>query len=83
MPNTWYKQTFVQSFDCESINFKKAGNMFGRMEIAEYIYKVVVEPSYKNPHGKTPTVLITAGKREENPPRHGIAPIRMRALASA
>ena len=28
---------------------KKAVNMFVRMEISEYIYKGVVEPSYKKP----------------------------------
>ena len=44
--------------------------MFERMEIAESIYKVVVEPYYKNLPGKTPTTLITEGKIEEKPPRH-------------
>ena len=49
MPNSWYKQAYVQGFDCESISFKKAVNMFECMEITEYIYKGVVEPSYKKP----------------------------------
>ena len=31
MPNRWYKQAYVQGFDCESITFKKAVNMFERM----------------------------------------------------
>ena len=46
MPNRWSRQAYIQGFDCESINFKKYVNMFERMEIAEYIYKGVVEPSY-------------------------------------
>ena len=37
MPNGWYKQAYVQGFDCESITFKKALNMFERMEISESI----------------------------------------------
>ena len=40
------------------------------MDIDESIYEGVVEPSYKNLPGKTPTVLATAGKREEKLPRH-------------
>ena len=37
MPNGWYKQAYVQGFDCESTTFKKALNMFERMEISESI----------------------------------------------
>ena len=37
MPNRWYKQDYIHGFDCESITFKKAVNMFERMEIAESI----------------------------------------------
>ena len=37
MPNGWYKQAYVQGFDCESITFKKVLNMFERMEISESI----------------------------------------------
>ena len=47
MPNGWYKQAYVQGFDCGFISFKKYVNMFERMEIAEYIYEGIVEPSYK------------------------------------
>ena len=43
--------------------------MLEQMVIAESNYEGVVEPSYKNPLGKTPTVLVTAGKREDNPTR--------------
>ena len=46
MPNIWSKQSYFQGFDCESIWFKKAVNMLECMEIAESIYKCVVEPSY-------------------------------------
>ena len=46
MPNFCYKKAYVQGFDCESISFKKSGNMFERMEITESIYKGVVDPSY-------------------------------------
>ena len=31
MPNSWSKYTYMQGFGCESINFKKAVNMFERM----------------------------------------------------
>ena len=47
MPNSWYKHSYVQGFDCESITFKKSVNMFERMEISESIYEGIVEPSYK------------------------------------
>ena len=46
MPNSWSKQAYVQGFDWKSISFKKDSNMFERVEIAEYIYQGVVEPSY-------------------------------------
>ena len=46
MPNIWSKQACVQGFDCESITFKKDDNMFEHMEIAESIYKGIVEPYY-------------------------------------
>ena len=49
MINSWFRQAYEQGFDCESINFKKYVNMFEPMEIAESIYEVVVEPSYKKP----------------------------------
>ena len=49
MPNIWSRQAYVQGFYCESITFKKAVNMFERMEIAESIYEGVVKPSYKKP----------------------------------
>ena len=47
IPTRWSKQAHVQVFDCDYITFKKAVNMFERMEIAEYIYEGVLEPSYK------------------------------------
>ena len=47
MPNSWSKQAHVQGFDCESITFEKAVNIFECMKIAKSIYKIVVEPSYK------------------------------------
>ena len=46
MPNSWSRQTYVQLFDCESITFQKAVNMFERIEIAQSIYEGVLEPSY-------------------------------------
>ena len=51
-------QVYVQGFDCEYILFKKYVNMFERMDIAEYIYKEVVEPSYKKLLGYISTVLV-------------------------
>ena len=62
MLNSWSKQACVQAFDCESITFKRVVNMFERMEISESINEGVVEPSYKNLPGKSPTILFTAGK---------------------
>ena len=47
IPNIWRRQTYVQSFDCESITLKKAVNMFEWTEIAESIYEGVVEPSHE------------------------------------
>ena len=46
MPNIWSKQAYVQGFDCRSILFIEAVNIFERMEIAESIYEDVVEPPY-------------------------------------
>ena len=37
-PTIWPKHYLVQVFDCESISFKKAFNMFKQMEIAEFIF---------------------------------------------
>ena len=47
--NSWSKQACVKDFDYEPILFKKAENMFECMEIAEYIYKGELWPSYKKP----------------------------------
>ena len=46
MPNSWSKQSYAQGFDCESITFWRAVNMFEHIYIAESIYEVVVEHSY-------------------------------------
>ena len=46
MPNSWYKQAYVQGFDCEYISSKKSVKMFEQMDIAESMYEVVAEPSY-------------------------------------
>ena len=46
VPNSWYKQAYVQGFYCGSILFKKSVNMFECMEIVESIYRSVIEPSY-------------------------------------
>ena len=42
MTNIWSKQAFVKGFDCITIFFKKAVNMFKHMKISESIYKAVV-----------------------------------------
>ena len=49
MPTSWSRHVCVQGFGCDYITFKKAVDMFERMEISESIYKGVVEPSYKKP----------------------------------
>ena len=46
MSNSWSKQPYVQGFDCGSITFKKAINMFDPMKNFKSIYEGVVEPSY-------------------------------------
>ena len=43
--NSWSKQVYDQGFDCEC-NTQRYVNMFERMEIAESIYKGVVETIY-------------------------------------
>ena len=53
------------------------------MEIAESIYEVVVQPSYKNLPGNMPTVLVTSGVRDENLPCLRLTPKQVRDLASA
>ena len=55
MPNSWSKQSYVRGFDYESILFNKSVYMFEQMEISEYIYKGVLEPSYKKLLGHIPT----------------------------
>ena len=44
--NSWYKQAYVQGFDCETIYCINDVNMFERMEIDESIYEGVVTPNY-------------------------------------
>ena len=83
MPNRWSKQAYVQGFDCETISFKKAVNMFERMEISKSIYEGVVTPSYQKLLGQKPTVLGSVGIIEGKPPRQKLAPQKMRALESA
>ena len=57
--------------------------MFERMEIAEYIYEVLVEPYYKKLLGNNWTHLVTKGKTEENPPYHRLTLRWVRALESS
>ena len=45
VPDSWSKQARVRGYYCKSITFKDTGNIFERMEIAESIFKGVVEPS--------------------------------------
>ena len=61
--NSWSKQACVQGFDCGTITFKEAVNMFECMEIAEYIYEGVVEHSYKKSTGP---YANRAGNRRKN-----------------
>ena len=60
MPNIWSKQAYVQGFDCKSISFKKAVNMFEHMDISECIYEGVIEYFYKK---TTQEDANRAGKR--------------------
>ena len=46
MLNIWSKQAYVQIFDLEYITLKAYVNMFGRMEIEEYIYEGILEPYF-------------------------------------
>ena len=64
--------------------FKKDVNMFECMEIAESICEDIVKTSYlKKLPGKTPTVLVTSGIREEKLPCLRLTPQNNRALESA
>ena len=47
----------MKGFDWKSITLKKSVNVFERMDIAEYIYKSVLEYYYKKLLGKMPTVM--------------------------
>ena len=49
IPNGCIDQAYVQVLYCESITLKAAVKIFERMEISEYIYEGVVEPSDKKP----------------------------------
>ena len=53
------------------------------MEIAEYIYEGAVEPSYKKLIGQMLTVLVLAGKWDNNMPCQILTPRSVRALESA
>ena len=44
--NSRSKQSYFRVFDCKSISFKNAVNIFELMVIAESIYNDVVEPSF-------------------------------------
>ena len=44
------------------------------MEISESIYECIVEYSYKNLLGQTPTVPVTAGKIEGKIPHRRLTP---------
>ena len=46
MTKSYYKQEYVQGFDCKSISFKKAVNMFERIEVVEIIYEGEVTHYY-------------------------------------
>ena len=49
--------------------------MFECMEIEESIYEGVVEKIYKkNILGHIPTVMVSAGKQEDNPPNQLLNP---------
>ena len=53
MPNSWSKQAYVQGFNWKYTTLKQSVNLFERMDIAEYIYKGVVEPSYIKNWGRS------------------------------
>ena len=61
MPNIRSRQAYIKRFDYKKIT-KQSINIFEHMEIAEYIYRGVVENLYKNLLKQMPTVLVAAGK---------------------
>ena len=83
MSNIWYKQSYVQGFDCEHILFQKALSVFEHMEIVESIYEGVVEPSYKTPTRVDANHAGPSGIREENTPHIRLTLRQVKALASA
>ena len=40
MSNSWYKQGYVQGFDCETISFKNAENIFNVWKFLRVFMKV-------------------------------------------
>ena len=80
--NSWSNQAYVQGFYCEYITFKEDVNMFKCMKISGYIYEGVLETSYKTLLGQMKTVMVTAGKWEDNLPRQIFTPWLVRALES-
>ena len=83
MPNSWYKQAYVQGFDCDNMSFIKAANMFKRMEISESIYEDVVTLYYQKILGYNTTVLDSLVIIEEELPCQTLTPRSMGMLASA
>ena len=73
---------YVQGFYREYITFKEYVNKFECMEIAESIYESLFKPFIKNLLGNMPTVLVSAGKREDNTPRKIPTLRQVRALIS-
>ena len=84
LPNSWYKQTYVQSFDWDSISFFLSRQHFWAYGISEIIYEGVVTSYYlKKNTWEEAKHTIFSRKIEEKPPCQMLAPRRMVALVSA
>ena len=83
MPNSWSNQAYVQGFDCESIFKRIMLTCLIECRLLNLFKKLQQNLIIKNLLGQIPTVMVTAGKIDDNPPLHRITPRWVRALASA
>ena len=83
IPNERSKKAYVQGFYCETITKDKLLILLNEWELRKQFMKVFYNILTKKLLEKMLTVLVTAGKWEENPFRQKFTPRWSNALASA
>ena len=83
MPNGWSKQVYVQGFGCELINLKGVLAQFNAWKLQKQYMKVFQNLIIKNLPQQILTVLVIAGKKEENHSRQKFTLRWVNALTSA